>query len=262
MPPAVKIRLYVECPLGPGARAELPAAQAHYLSAVMRQKPGAHVRLFNGRGGEWLARIETLSRSGAALTCENRLREQTSAPRLRLMLAPLKKTRMDFAVEKAAELGCGRISPVITENTAVTRVNAGRLSAIAREAAEQCERLHCPEVDEALPLAGALQDWPAGDILFFCDETGGGRPMTEAAAEAAENGGGNGGAAVLTGPEGGFTGAELAMLTRLPFARAVGLGPRVLRAETAVCAALALYQAAAGDLAAPSRWLNREEQNT
>ncbi|MHC8508753.1 MAG: 16S rRNA (uracil(1498)-N(3))-methyltransferase [Rhodospirillales bacterium] len=258
MPP-VKIRLYVESPLGSGAEAPLTAAQAHYLAAVMRQKPGAHVRLFNGRDGEWLARIKTLSRGAAVLACEHRLRAQSAPPRLRLLLAPLKKSRFDFAVEKAAELGAGRITPVITENTAVKRINAQRLRAVAVEAAEQCERLHRPEVDEAVALENALADWPEGDVLFFCDETGQGAPMAEAAR--AHTPPETAAAAVLTGPEGGFSAAELAMLRRLPFAHAVGLGPRVLRAETAVCAALALYQAAAGDGNTPSRWLGREKKD-
>jgi 16S rRNA (uracil1498-N3)-methyltransferase len=245
MPDHAKIRVYVDGDLTSGATIALSADQAHYLGGVMRRKVGDAVRVFNGRDGEWLAGIESMSRKTGMLAAKRKLRDQTAAPTLRVLLAPLKKARFDMAVEKAVELGCGHISPVFTDNTDTGRVNAERLRALSREAAEQCGRLTVAAVDEARPLAALLDDWPEGAVLFHADETGHGVPLPQALRDA------DAGAdhAFLIGPEGGFSSRELEILRRLPFSVGVGLGPRVLRAETAVCAALATYQAILGDAA-------------
>lgn len=237
---APKIRLFVEAPLGPGAAVALAPPQAHYLLTVMRLRPGDPALLFNGRDGEWRAVLDGGGRREAAMTCEAETRPQATPPDLWLLFAPLKKARTDFVAEKAAELGARRLLPVLTRFTNAERVNAARLRAHAVEAAEQCGLLSVPEVAEPAPLPEVLAGWDPARALHFCDETlaGAGPAFAEAAPPPA---------AVLIGPEGGFAPEEAAMLRRLPFARALSLGPRVLRAETAAVAALALWQARAGD---------------
>lgn len=234
-----KIRLFVEAPLAPGASVALGREQAHYLLNVMRLPPGAAVLLFNGRDGEWRALLAEGSRRGAVLICEDLTRPQSEPPDLWLLFAPVKKARTVFIAEKAAEMGARRLLPVITRHTNAERVNAARLRANAVEAAEQCGLLSVPEVAEPRRLEAALAGWDGARRLIFCDETmaGGG----------AFSGVGPGPAAILTGPEGGFAPEEAAMLRALPFAHPVSLGPRILRAETAAVAAMALWQAAAGD---------------
>ncbi len=237
---APKIRLFVEAPLGAGAPVELAPEQAHYLVNVMRLRAGDEALLFNGRDGEWRARLAEAGRRAARMECLERTREQTEPPDLWLLFAPLKKTRTDFVAEKAAELGARRVLPVITRHTNSERVNAARLRANAVEAAEQCGILSVPEVAEPAKLFDALSGWDPARALHFCDETmvGAAPAFAEAAPPPA---------AVLIGPEGGFAPEEAERLRRLPFARPVSLGPRVLRAETAAVAALTLWQARAGD---------------
>ncbi|MCP5371101.1 MAG: 16S rRNA (uracil(1498)-N(3))-methyltransferase [Hyphomicrobiales bacterium] len=237
-----KARLYVDADLAEGAVVEVAGAAGHYLASVMRARPGDAVALCNGRDGEWRARVEAVGRRGATLRLDSRTRPQEPEPDLWLCFAPLKKTATDFVVEKATELGASRLVPVVTRRTAAARVNTERLRATAREAAEQCERLTLPAVDPPVTLDRLLADWPAGRTLLFLDETGGGAPLAGVLA-------GTGAAplAVLVGPEGGFDGDELAALGRAPCAVAAGLGPRILRAETAALAALTLCQALRGD---------------
>ncbi|MGF1501231.1 MAG: 16S rRNA (uracil(1498)-N(3))-methyltransferase [Paracoccaceae bacterium] len=215
--------------------------QAHYLFGVMRLGPGDPVLLFNGRDGEWRAEVlEAGKRAGRLGLCE-RTRAQESPPDLWLLFAPLKKARTDFVAEKAAEMGCRRLVPVFTRHTNAERVNRDRLEAHCIEAAEQCGLLSVPEVAEPAPLDRVIADWPEGRRLLFCDETGG--PPAWHALGAA----GPGPWAVLIGPEGGFAPEEAARLRALPFAVAASLGPRILRADTAAVAALALWQARNGD---------------
>jgi len=242
MPFEPRRRLYVTADLAAGASVALDAAQAHYLKNVLRLEPGAPVLLFNGREGEWRGAIQGFDRESVTVVLDHRTRAQVPEPDLWLAFAPVKRVRIDFLVEKATELGVSALQPVLTERTQVERVNLDRLRANVREAAEQTERLTLPEVRPPLSLARALERWPAGRRLLLCDESG--ESPDIASALRAEQPGVWG---VLTGPEGGFTQRELDGLRKLPFVCAVGLGPRVLRADTAALAALAVFQALLGD---------------
>jgi 16S rRNA (uracil1498-N3)-methyltransferase len=235
-PPSSLPRLYVGESLADGAALTLEGAPANYLANVLRLGPGAEVKLFDDRTGEWLAEITEAGRKRMSLTVKRRLREREAVPDLWLLFAPIKRGRIDWLVEKATELGAARLLPVLTQRTVVDRLNLGRLRAHAVEAAEQCERTALPELTEPQKLEALLRAWPADRTLFFADEAGGGRFAPSP-----------GPAAILIGPEGGFTDAERAAIRALPQARAVSLGPRILRADTAAIAALALWMAAAGD---------------
>ena len=251
-----KVRLYVDHPLGAGQSVPLTRDQAHYLMAVMRLGAGAPVLLFNGRDGEWLARVAEAGRKAGVLRCEARTRPLQPPPDLWLLFAPIKKARTDFIVEKAAEMGAARILPVQSEFTNAERIRQDRLQAHAVEAAEQCGGTAVPEVAELQPLARLLAAWPAERRLMWCDEAlaGGSSSLT---ALLAQPGGGDGQArqarqspgpwAILIGPEGGFSEAERARIRALPQAVPVSLGPRILRADTAAVAALALWQDRLGD---------------
>src|SRR5258708_14810803 len=236
-----RTRLHVIGDLVAGVSVALDASQAHYLKNVLRLEPGAPVSLFNGRDGEWRAVIESFAKEACTVRLERPTREQVPETELWLAFAPVKRARIDFLVEKATELGVSVLQPVLTERTQVERVNLGRLRANVREAAEQTERLTLPEVRAPLPLARALELWPAGRRLLLCDESGTSPDI--ASALHAEQPGVWG---VLTGPEGGFTQRELDALRNLPFVCAVSLGPRVLRADTAALAALAVFLALLG----------------
>lgn len=237
-----KIRLFVEHPLGPGQSVPLSADQAHYLFAVMRIGPGDGVALFNGRDGEWRADVAAVAKRGGTLTCVEQTRPLLLPPDLWLLFAPIKKARTDFIVEKATELGAARILPVQTEFTNSERIARDRLQAHAVEAAEQCGGTFVPEVAELQPLPRLLAAWPEGRRLLWADEALAGPAETLAALP-------RGPWAILIGPEGGFSAAERTRLRALPFVTPVGLGPRILRADTAAVAALALWQAALGDWA-------------
>lgn len=246
MPYVPRTRLHVAEDLGPGARVALSLAQAHYLKNVLRLAPGAAVALFNGRDGEWTARVDGFGKGGGAATAETRLREQETPADLWLVFAPIKRARLDFLVEKATELGADVLQPVLTERTQVERVNLDRMRANAMEAAEQTERLSVPVLREPQPLDAVISSWPEGRRLLLCDESGSSPPISEALSREQP-----GPWAVLTGPEGGFAERELDALRKLPFVCPVGLGPRVLRADTAALAALAVLQALRGDWARP-----------
>jgi 16S rRNA (uracil1498-N3)-methyltransferase len=239
---APKVRLFVTVPLGPDAAVPVEADQANYLFNVMRLKPCDTVALFNGHDGEWRATVEAAQRRTGLLRCAAALRPQAGSPDLDLLFAPLKKARTDFVAEKATEMGVRRLIPVFTRHTNAERVNAARLRAHAVEAAEQCGILTVPEVAEPRGLAAVLDGWDAGRHLMFCDESLHAAPAAAVLAAAPR-----GPWAVLVGPEGGFAPEEQARLRGLPFARPVTLGPRILRADTAAVAALALWQAALGD---------------
>ena len=237
-PPASVPRLYVEDELSQGAALTLGGAAANYLGNVLRLSAGAQVKLFDDRSGEWLAEIVEAGKKRVTLAVLDRLRPREDVPDLWLLFAPVKRGRIDWLVEKATELGVARLVPVLTARTVVERLNLERLRAHSIEAAEQCERTALPELSGPRKLEGALRDWPEERTLYFADEGGGDPLASEAEA---------GPAAILIGPEGGFTDDERDRIRDLPQARAVSLGPRILRADTAALAAISLWMAAAGD---------------
>jgi 16S rRNA (uracil1498-N3)-methyltransferase len=239
---APKIRLFVQADLTAGACIVPSTGQAHYLLHVMRCRVGERVALFNGRDGEWQARIASADRRACTLEVETLERMQSAAADLWLLFAPVKRARIDFIVEKATELGVSVLQPVLTRRTVVDRVPLARLGAAAIEAAEQSRRLDVPEIRPARPLDALLSDWPSGRRLLFCDETGGGAPIAQALTEQPI-----GAWAALIGPEGGFAVEEHRALGACAQAVPVSLGPRILRSDTAVVAALAVLQALRGD---------------
>ena len=234
-----KVRLYVNGALGAGVAVPLDAGQTHYLLHVMRAKTGDRVSLFNGRDGEWLAEISVATKRGVILTGLQQTEKQAGVPDLWLVFAPVKKTPADYLAQKATELGVSKLQPVFTRRTNVNRVNQERLLANAVEAAEQSGRLSVPEIAEAVDLKKVLAAWPKERRLYFCDEGGDAKPLAEVAGPAP--------AAILTGPEGGFDPVEREALRALPFVTPVTLGPRILRADTAALAALAIWQSVKGD---------------
>jgi len=242
---SVKIatRLHLPAVLAPGESVEIDAAQAHRLRHVLRLGPGAAIAGFNARDGEFLCRVVELGRNRGLLAVEAQLRAAAPEADLWLVFAPIKRLRLDWLIEKGTELGVGAFVPVMTARTQPERLNRERLTAHAVAAVEQSERLSVPEIHELQPLAALLAAWPAARRLIVCDETGGGAPIGAAlgAWPAATQ------AAILIGPEGGFTETELDALRNLPFVTTAGLGPRVLRAETAALAAVVAYQVVAGD---------------
>ena len=234
-------RLFVEPRLEADAPVSLDRAQAHYLLNVLRLTDGAALLAFNGRDGEWRTALRVTGKRDAALVPTKRVREQSTAPDIDLLFAPLKRERLDYVVQKAVEMGAGRIRPVVTARTQGAKLKMERLRANAREAAEQCGRLDVPEVSEPEPLDAALNGWD-GRTLVFCDEGADRSAPLGALANVPY-----GPAAVLVGPEGGFDERERERLLALPFVTALPLGPRILRADTAVVAAMALVQATMGD---------------
>lgn len=240
--PGGKVRLYVESALGVDARVVPSDAQTHYLLHVMRAKQSDRVSLFNGRDGEWLATIAEVKKKSCVLVCEKRTRAQSGVPDVWLCFAPIKKTPADYVVQKATELGVSALIPVFTRRTVVTRVNGERMAANAIEAAEQSDRLTVPDIREPVTLEKLLKDWPRERRIIFCDEGGDAQPIAKALATVT-----NLPCAILTGPEGGFDPAERDLVRAHPFVIPVTLGPRILRADTAALAALAILQALAGD---------------
>ncbi len=237
-----KIRLYVDVDLADGQGVAVSRDQSHYLFGVMRLKEGAVVALFNGRDGEWQAEVTAANKRNGMLVCLKQSKPLQMPPDLWLLFAPIKKARTDFIVEKAAEMGAARICPVSTEFTQSDRLRQDRLQAHALEAAEQCGGTYVPEVAELQKLDTILANWPAERKLLFCDETRVGEAATDLAALGA------GPWAILIGPEGGFSAREVERLRGMDGVYSVSLGPRVLRADTAAVAALALWQKALGDL--------------
>jgi 16S rRNA (uracil1498-N3)-methyltransferase len=239
-----KLRLFTDAALAPGANIVFEGAQAHYLLHVMRARSGELALLFNGSDGEWLARIAAVTKRTATLVCESKRRTQSDVPDIWLAFAPIKKTPADYVAQKATELGVRVLQPVLTERTVARRVNVARLRANAIEAAEQSGRLSVPAMREPLDLSALLASWPKERRLIFCDEAGDAEPI----AEALERAKGSAEAwAVLTGPEGGFASAERDAIRKCPFVIPVSLGPRIMRADTAALAALALWQGIVGD---------------
>ena len=240
--PGGNVRLYVEATLSKGAHVEPDTGQAHYLLHVMRAKVNDRVSLFNGRDGEWLARVDSVAKRGCMLVCEKQTERQSNVPDIWLCFAPIKKTPADYVVQKATELGVRVLQPVFTHRTIVTRVNDGRMRANAVEAAEQSGRLSVPEIRAAVTLDKLLTNWPKERRQIFCDEAGQAPPIAEALKTVTHMRW-----AVLTGPEGGFDAAEREKIRAQSFVMPVSLGTRILRADTAALAALAVWQAVAGD---------------
>lgn len=230
-------RLYVDAPLDTKASVSLSLNQTHYLRNVLRMEEGAALCLFNGRDGEWQASLGVLGKKSAEAIAMRQLRPQATASDLWALFAPVKKEGTDLMVEKATELGASLLWPVLTARSNTQRVNAERWQANAIEAAEQCERLDIPEIRDLAPLAEALANWPAGRVLFVCAERGAAQPaLTAFAAHKGTP------AAILTGPEGGFTESEIDLLSGHSFVVKISLGSNILRAETALIAAMAGYQ--------------------
>ena len=237
-PPKSLPRLFVRAPLSEGVRVDLDAGQANYLGNVMRLGEGAELLTFDGRSGEWLARVADAGKKRMTLVVERRTRAPEAVPDVWLAFAPVKRTQTDWLVEKATELGVARLLPVMTRRTIAERVKLERLEAIAIEAAEQCGRTRLPEIAEPQPLARFLDQRDTGRTLYFADE-GGGEPAATAFKA--------GPSTILTGPEGGFTDEERSAIRAAANTVPVSLGPRILRAETAALAALASYMTVAGD---------------
>lgn len=235
-------RLFVTTDLAPGGMVEADRDQSHYLANVLRMREGSELLVFNGRDGEWLARLDSASKKGVRLSPIEQTRPQPPLPDLIYAFAPIKSGRLDYLVQKAVEMGAGTIQPVITQHTQLARVGIDRLRANAVEAAEQCGVLAVPLVHEPARLDAFLGGWEKGRRLIFCDEsaaTNNPLPVLSAIVETKLG--------LLVGPEGGFSDAERRQLHALPFVTAIPLGPRILRADTAAVAALAVIQAAIGD---------------
>jgi 16S rRNA (uracil1498-N3)-methyltransferase len=238
-------RLFVEPPLAAGAIVALDRAQANYLVNALRLKAGSPVLVFNGRDGEWQAVLRQAGKKDMQLVAAAQTRAQTLPGDVHYGFAPLKHARLDYMVQKAVELGASRLQPVITRHTQVERVNAQRMRANAIEAAEQCGILAVPEIGAPLSFEAYLAAWDSSRLLVFCDEDADVADPV-AALDAAPHGRA-GHVSVLVGPEGGFADAERAALGALPRVVRLALGPRILRADTAAVAALALVQAVLGD---------------
>ena len=234
------IRLHVPHDLAPGVALGLDEGQSRYLAAVMRQAVGDELLVFNGRDGEWRASVAQVGKRVVILTVTSQARTQATGHDLDLIIAMVKRGRLETIVEKAAELGARRVRLVTTERTNADHARIDRLRAIALEASEQTGRLDVPEVAAAVKLEALLAGWEAGRKLLFCDEAGEALPVLATGLT-------SGPWAVLIGPEGGFSPREREVLRALPFATPATLGPRILRADTAAICALTLWQAAVGD---------------
>lgn len=237
-------RLYLDSGLAPGGEIALTREQANYLVNVLRLAPGDAVLVFNGRDGEWLARLHNVTKKAAALRLETPRRAQESGPDIQYIFAPLKHARLDYIVQKAVEMGASRLTPVITARTQTQRVNPDRMRANCIEAAEQCGILALPAIDALIGFDKLVAGWPEARLLVFCDENA---AVADPLAALLTHRAPGQPVAVLIGPEGGFDESERRALNGLKKAVAISLGPRILRADTAGVAALALVQAALGD---------------
>lgn len=235
-------RLFVEARLGPNVTIDLEKDHSNYLLNVLRLAEGAELLVFNGGDGEWLARLEQPSKKKATLLTREQTRPQPPSPDLVYLFAPLKQARLDYMVQKAVEMGAGVLQPVLTQHTQVHKLNIDRLRANGIEAAEQCGILSIARVEEPLKIDRLLESWDHGRQILFCDEGADGDNPLPILSKLKQ-----GPKAVLIGPEGGFSEDERHMLSALPFVQPIPLGPRILRADTAAVAALALVQATIGD---------------
>ena len=239
-PPRSAPRLFVPGPLAVGVAVSIDGPQAHYLGRVMRIAPGDAVVLCDDVTGEWACRVSEAGKREVVVVAETLTRPREAVPDLWLVPALLKKDRFDLVLEKATELGVARIAPVLTRRCVADKLNPERARSITIEAAEQCARTALPVLAEPVKLEALLRDWPQDRTLYFADETGGEPAAAAFAAQA-------GPAALLIGPEGGFDETERAAVRALTQARAITLGPRILRGETAAIAALALWMGVVGD---------------
>jgi 16S rRNA (uracil1498-N3)-methyltransferase len=237
-------RLFIDAPLQAGARIALDRGQANYLLNVLRLKAGESVLIFNGQDGEWRAEVEVEGRKAAGLVCVERTREQGAAPDIIYAFAPLKHARLDYMVQKAVEMGVGVLQPILTRRTQASRVNLERMRSNAAEAAEQCGILSIPEVREEENLERFLKGLEKDRLVVFCDENA---PVSNPVEALAKLGNNQAGLVVIVGPEGGFTDQERALVAAHERCVCVSLGPRILRADTAAVAALAIVQAVLGD---------------
>lgn len=243
MKKTAKVRLFANTPLSTGDDWVPEESQTHYLLNVLRFGPGEEVKVFDNHSGEYLGEITQVSKKSCTIRLKEKLRDMQQSPDLWLLFAPVKKDKTDFITAGATELGIRRLVPVITRRTISERVKKERFEAQVIEAAEQSRRLDIPQVEDARPLETVLKDWDKNRILYFMDETGCGGSIAEVFGAAPKGTP----AAILVGPEGGFAEEELELLRRLPFAKSVSMGQRILRAETAVQAALSCWQAWCGD---------------
>lgn len=241
-PPKSAPRLFVAEELHEGMNLQLDGGQAHYLARVMRAKPGDIIILCDNISGEYAGEITAAGKHNITLNIAKKLRGREKVPDLWLCPALLKKDRFDMVLEKAAELGTAEIHPVLMRRCVADKLNMGRAETILTEAAEQCARTALPLVHAPVKLEALLKSWPENRSLFFADETGGGSALEAFKANA-------GPSAILIGPEGGFDGEERDKLLAHPNVRAISLGPRILRGETAAIAALSLWMGVAGDWA-------------
>lgn len=235
-------RLYINDALAVGVAIEADRSQANYLLNVLRLKEGDHILLFNGRDGEWLAAIKPSGRKACSLEPVKQTRGQPVPNDLVYCFAPLKQARLDYMIQKAVEMGAGRLQPVQTHHTQVTRLNTERMRSNAIEAAEQCGILAIPECGEMIRLEKLLEEWDEARILVFADEAAADQNPVETLKALRSKP-----LALLIGPEGGFSEEERRLVTAKPYVSTISLGPRILRADTAAVAALAVIQAAAGD---------------
>lgn len=235
-------RLYCEQTLSARAELTLSREASHYLVTVLRLGDGAPARLFNAIDGEWQCAVSLANRKAARVRCDERLREATPPPDIEYLFAPLKSARLDYLAQKATEMGVRTIRPVITRHTIADKVNLDRIRANAIEAAEQCNMVYVPDVVEPEKLAGVLADWPEERTLIFCDERASQANPVDALKQVQ-----TGPVAVLLGPEGGFSDQERDMILSVPNVVALALGPRIMRADTAAVAVLALVQSVLGD---------------
>jgi 16S rRNA (uracil1498-N3)-methyltransferase len=235
-------RVYIDHPLAAGVVITCTPDQASYLRSVLRLPAGAELLVFNGRDGEWRARLGHDGKRGVTLEAVAFVRAQARGPDLWYLFAPLKRSRLDYMVQKAVEMGVSRLVPVLTQHTVAERVNIDRMRANAIEAAEQCGVLCLPEIAEPAKLANVLAAWPGDRRLIFCDEGAAAANPIDALRNLPP-----GPLAVLIGPEGGFSEAERVQISAKPFAHVINLGPRIMRADTAAVAALAIIQATLGD---------------
>jgi 16S rRNA (uracil1498-N3)-methyltransferase len=236
------IRLFVDAPLKGGAEIACTPEQANYLVNVLRLGQGSEILVFNGRDGEWRAQIAAAGKRKCCLVCLEQVRPQQSGPDVHYLFAPLKHARLDYMVQKATELGVAHLQPVLTRRTIAARVNGDRMRANAIEAAEQCGVLRVPTVGDPVKLETLLGSWDPQRRIVYCDEGADVASPLEALKSLAP-----GPLAVLIGPEGGFDPDERRLLHGKPFTLPVSLGPRIMRADTAAVAALALVNAALGD---------------
>ena len=235
-------RLFVPQPLSPGGEIGPDSSQSHYLVNVLRLQPGAQLLVFNGADGEWLAEIAEASKKRVRLAMVTQVRPQPAHPDLLYCFAPLKQGRLDYMVQKAVEMGAGRLQPVITQHTQMSTIGTDRIRANAIEAAEQCGVLAIPTVGEPVKLDRLIWEWEPGRRLIFCDEGADSNNPVPALKAITETRLG-----LLVGPEGGFSEEERRQLRGLPYVTSIPLGPRILRADTAAVAALAIIQATIGD---------------